>query len=142
MTYQFDKVHSQVHASVDHLGFSHSMARFAIKEGSIVADAEDLTGAKVSVVMAAQPIFGDPTWEEHMAAAGWFDLANHTEIRFESTAVRHLDGNQYEVDGDLTLKGVTKPVTLKATLNKAGPHPFNQKPRLGLSATAALSRSA
>ncbi|MCB1636451.1 MAG: YceI family protein [Xanthomonadales bacterium] len=142
LTYQLDPVHSQVHASVNHLGFSHSMARFAVKEGTILADADDLTGAKVSVVMAAQPILGDSTWEEHTAAEGWFDLANHAEIRFESTAVRHVAGDQYEVEGDLTLKGVTKPVTLKATLNQAGPHPFSKKPRLGLSATAELSRSA
>lgn len=141
LSYTLDPVHSQVHASVDHLGFSHSTARFVVKQGQIVADADDLSGGKVSVVLAAQPVLGDATWEEHMGAAGWFDLANHAEIRFESSAVRQLEGNRYEIDGTLTLKGVSKPVTLAATLNQAGPHPFSKKPRLGFSATATLSRS-
>lgn len=141
LNYTLDTAHSQVHASLSHLGFSTSTARFAIKEGTIDADAEDLTAGKVSVVLDAAPSLGDATWDEHMAAEKWFNLAAHPEIRFESTEVSSSGEGQFEIVGNLTLRGVTKPVTLQAKLNKAGPHPFNQKPRLGFSATATFKRS-
>jgi polyisoprenoid-binding protein YceI len=141
LNYKFDTAHSQVHASLSHLGFSASTARFAIKEGLIVADAEDLTAGKVSVVIDAAPNLGDATWDEHMAAEKWFNLAAHPEIRFESTEVTASGEGQFAISGNLTLRGVTKPVTMQAKLNKAGPHPFNQKPRLGFSATASFKRS-
>lgn len=141
LNYQFDTAHSQVHASLSHLGFSTSTARFAIKEGVIVADADDLTAGKVSVVLDAAPDLGDATWNDHMSAEKWFNLAEHQEIRFESTSVTSSGEGQFDIAGNLTLRGVTRPVTLKATLNKAGPHPFNQKPRLGFSATTSFKRS-
>ncbi len=141
LNYQFDTAHSQVHASLSHLGFSTSTARFAIKEGVIVADADELTAAKVSVVLNAAPDLGDATWEDHMGAEKWFNLAEHQEIHFESTEVTSSGDGQFEIVGNLTLRGVTKPVTLQAKLNKAGPHPFNQKPRLGFSATTSFKRS-
>lgn len=141
-TYEFDKVHSQLHASVSHLGFSNSTARFHIKDGSLSFNAEDWTQSKVDVEIDAASIdLGDATWKDHLSGAKWFDLAGFPTMRFVSTKVEKVGDKGLKISGDLTLKGVTKPVVLNATLNGAGPHPFSKKPAVGFSATTSFKRS-
>ncbi|MCU0754943.1 MAG: YceI family protein [Xanthomonadales bacterium] len=142
LSYSFDKVHTQVHASVSHLGFSNSTARFHVKDGSFTFDPADLANAKVDVTIAADSIdLGDKTWKDHLSGAKWFDFAGFPEIRFVSTKVEPGAGKSFKIHGELTLKGVTQPVTLDATLNGNGPHPFSKKPAAGFSATASFKRS-
>lgn len=142
LKYSFDKVHSQIHASVTHLGFSNSTARFHIKDGSLELDLADLSAGKVDVTIDVNSMdLGDATWKDHLSGEKWFNLAAHPEARFVSTKVSSSDGKSLTVDGDLTLRGVTKPVTLQATLNGSGAHPFSKKPALGFSATTRFKRS-
>lgn len=141
LTYSFDKVHSQIHASVKHMGLSNSTARFHIKDGSLTLDPADPTGGKVDVVIDASSIdLGDATWKEHVSGEKWFNIPGFPEARFVSTKVEK-SGSGLVISGDLTLKGATKPITLNATLNQAGPHPFTKKPAVGFSATATIKRS-
>lgn len=142
LDYQIDKVHSQVHASVLHMGFSNSTARFNVKEGSIRFDATDVASAKVDATLNVAGIsLGDATWQEHVSADKWFNVAAFPEARFVSTKVEKTGDKTMTVSGDLTLKGVTLPVTLQATLNQAGPHPMSKKPALGISANGSIKRS-
>lgn len=142
LSYSFDKVHTQVHASVSHLGFSNSTARFHVKDGSFQFDPNDLSSAKVDVTIGADSIdLGDATWKDHLSGAKWFDFAGFPEIRFVSTKVEPGAGKSFKIHGELTLKGVTQSVTLDATLNGHGPHPFSKKPAAGFSATASFKRS-
>jgi len=70
LTYKFDKVHTQIHASVNHMGFSNSTARFRVKDGGVSLDPADLSKAKVAVVIDANSMdLGDPTWKEHLSDA-------------------------------------------------------------------------
>ncbi len=142
LTYAFDKAHSQIHASVNHLGFSNSTARFLIKDGTLTLDVADPTTGKVDVTIDANSMdFGDATWKEHVSADKWFNVASFPDIRFVSTKVTSTGKDTMAIEGNLTLRGVTKPVTLNATLNKAGEHPFSKKPAVGFSATATFKRS-
>lgn len=142
LTYGFDKVHTQVHASVSHMGFSHSTAAFRVKDGSIVLDSANLAAGKVDVVIDASSLdLGDATWKEHVSAEKWFNVAAFPEIHFVSNKVEQTGEKTLTISGELTLKGTTQPVTLLATLNAAGPHPFTKKPALGFSATATFKRS-
>jgi polyisoprenoid-binding protein YceI len=142
LDYSFDKVHSQVHASVSHLGFSNSTARFHIKDGSLSLDVADWSSAKVDVSLDIAGIdLGDATWREHVSAEKWFNTATYPEARFVSTNVIKTGEQTLTISGDLTLKGKTLPVTLQATLNQAGPHPFSKKPAVGFSATTRFKRS-
>jgi polyisoprenoid-binding protein YceI len=143
LTYQFDKVHSQLHASVNHFGLSNPTALFHIKDGSLMLDAADWSTAKVDVSLDVAGIdLGDATWREHVSAEKWFNTASFPEARFVSTKVEATGDKTLTITGDLTLKGVTLPVTLQANLNQAGPHPFTKKPAVGFSATGTLKRSA
>lgn len=142
LSYQFDKVHTQVHASVNHMGFSNSTARFHVKDGHIQMDPGNWDDAKVDVTLDIAGIdLGDANWKEHMSSDKWFDLVQFPEARFVSSKVEKTGDNTFTISGDLTLKGATHPVTLQATLNQAGPHPFTKKPALGFSATCHFKRS-
>jgi len=122
LDYSFDKVHSQVHASVSHLGFSNSTARFHIKDGSLSLDVADWSSAKVDVSLDIAGIdLGDATWREHVSAEKWFNTATYPEARFVSTNVIKTGEQTLTISGDLTLKGKTLPVTLQATLKARQP---------------------
>lgn len=141
VTYVFDTVHSQVHASASHLGFSRSTARFPILAGTLRFDPDDWSTASVEVTIDAAGLdFGDATWNEHMRAAQFFNTAEFPKLEFRSTAVEGR-GHRGTVTGGLTMLGVTKPVTLDVTFNRLADNPFSKKPTVGFSATATLSRS-
>lgn len=143
LDYAFDRVHTQVHASVTHMGMSNSTARFHVKDGTIRFDPDNIAGSSVDVVLAADSLdLGDSTWNEHVSAEKWLNVAAFPQMRFVSTEVRSTGEKTFDILGELTLKGQTAPVTLHATLNKAGPHPFSSKPAAGFSATASFQRSA
>ncbi len=141
-TYGFDKAHTQIHASVSHIGYSNSTARFKVKDGTLRFDPADWTSASVDVTIDAQSLsLGDETWEQHMADAKWFNSVQFPEIRFVSTQVEATGTDTARVTGDLTLIGQTRPVTLEVKLNKAGEHPFSKKPTVGFSGTTTFRRS-
>jgi polyisoprenoid-binding protein YceI len=140
--YGFDKAHTQVHASVSHLGFSNSTARFEVKDGTLRFDPADWASASVDVTIDAKGLsLGDQTWEEHMADAKWFNSVEFPEIRFVSTKVEATGTDTARVTGGLTLIGQTRPVTLDVKLNQAGEHPFSKKPAVGFSGTTTFKRS-
>lgn len=142
LSYKFDPVHTQVHASVLHMGLSNSTARFSVKDGSIAFDAADWSTAKVDVTLNVAGIsLGDATWQEHVSAEKWFNVAAFPDARFVSTKVEKTGDKTLAIHGDLTLKGASKPVTLQANINQAGPHPMSKKPALGISATGTIKRS-
>lgn len=80
-------------------------------------------------------------FDEHLNGDDFFDTANHPSISFDSTSVTKTGDNTFDVTGDLTIKGMTKPVTLAATINKAANHPMRKVPTIGISASTTLLRS-
>ncbi len=140
--YTFDTVHSKVMFKVKHLGFSYSYGEFTEFSGSFDFDQSDWSQSKVDITIPVDSLeMGDATWNDHMRAANYFNLAEYTEIRFTSTKLEKSDDKHGKLHGDLTVLGVTKPVVLDVTLNQQGPHPFNKKPRAGFSASGQFSRS-
>ncbi len=141
-TYLFDTVHSQVHASASHLGFSNSTARFPITRGRLVFDPADWSGASVEATIDATGLdFGDATWNEHMRAAQFFNTAEFPKLTFRSTKAGG-SGNRGTAEGELTMLGQAHPVVLDVTFNQLADHAFSKKPTIGFSATASLKRSA
>lgn len=141
VTYVFDTIHSQVHASASHLGFTNSTARFPITEGKLVFDPADWSGASVEATIDAAGLdFGDATWNEHMRAAQFFNTAEFPKLTFRSTKASG-SGNRGTVEGELTMLGQSHPVVLDVTFNRLADNPFSKKPTVGFSATASLKRS-
>lgn len=140
-TYQLDPTHTDVLAQWTHFGFSQPSAHFGISEGTLVYDAADVSKSSVQVTM---PISGINSFvdklDEHLASGDFFDAGKFPNATFKSTSVAAAGTNKLTVTGDLTIKDVTKPVTLDVTLNGAGEHAMLKKQAIGFTATAAIKR--
>lgn len=141
--YAIDPTHAQVRMSWNHMGLSNPGATFETIEGVIRLDPGNPAASRVSVrIPVAGVDSGVPALDAMFQNEAFFDTANHPEITFESTAVRFTGlGGAFEVDGDLTVRGVTRPVTLLARLNGSGVHPMTGAPVVGFSAETRIKRS-
>ena len=139
----FDDTHTDILFAVSHLGFSKTYGRFNRSEGLIVLDQSAPENSTVEVTIDASSI--DTNLEkrdDHLRGGDFFDVQAHPTITYKSTAVTLTGENKANVTGNLTMLGVTKPVTLDVTLNKTGPSPASpDKIVAGFSATASLKRS-
>src|SRR5215468_6841798 len=128
-TWAIDPVHSEVGFTVRHMMVSKVRGRFTSFSGEIVTGANALDSI----------VTGQEQRDAHIRSADFFDVENHPTMTYRSTGVRpHGDG--YVVDGELTLKGVTRDVPLALELNGFGPDAYGGT-RAGFTATAEISRS-
>ena len=141
-TYTVDSGHTQVLFTVNHLGFSEYTGQFVNPTGSLTLDPKNPSAAKVEIVLPMANISTTvPALDTHMKNADFFDVAKFPEGRFVSTAVR-VNGSTATITGNLTLKGVTRPVTLNARFIGAGPAPMGEKKlNIGFQATTSIKRS-
>lgn len=140
--YTFDVPHTQLIFFVDHLGFSKSEGQFEEFSGNFTFDPENVTDSTVNLTVQTASIdMGFGKWDDHMKNADFFDVEKHPTMTFTSTKVESADGKTGKLMGDLTILGVTKPVTLDVTFNKAGIHPFSKKFVAGFSAQGTIKRS-
>lgn len=141
--YALDPAHTSVTWRVNHLGFSFYTARFDKAQGSLTFDPADPTKSKLSVTIdPASVSTGLPKFDEDLRGAKWFDAKTHPAITFTATAITRTGPETGTITGDLTLKGVTKPVTLDAVFNGGGLFALTGKHIIGFGATGAISRSA
>ena len=141
-TYQLDPAHTDVLVQWTHFGFSQPSAQFGISEGTLTWNAEDVSKSSVQVTIPVTAIdtFVDKL-DEHLKSGDFFDAAKFPTATFKSTSVAAAGPNKFTVTGDLTIKDITKPVTLGVTLNGAGEHPMLKKQAIGFSATGTIKRS-
>lgn len=140
--YALDASHSQILFSYDHLGYSTTWGMFSGFEGEIAFDQENPANSSVTVAFPVRTMFTG--WEgrfEHFMSADFFGADADEMVTFTSTSIEVTGESTANITGDLTLNGVTKPVTLAATLNQTGDHPMANKPWAGFDATTTLLRS-
>lgn len=141
-TYAVDAPHTQVTWQVNHMGFSMLQGQFGASEGSITIDPAKPAQTKVDVTFAIDQLsVTAPAFATHLKSKDFFDVANNPTARFVSTTVTPRGANRATVTGNLTIKGVTKPVTLDATFVGAGANPMSKKLNFGFSATGKIKRS-
>lgn len=142
VTYKLDPGHTMVLFSWNHFGFSNPSANLGNVDGTLVYDEKDPTKATVEATL---PLTGLDTFvpklDEHLKSADFLDAAKYPTVTFKSTKVAAAGKGKLKVTGDLTVHGVTKPVTLDVTLNKVGPHPMMKVQTVGFDATATIKRS-
>lgn len=140
--YELDPVHTRIVFAVDHLGFSKALGTFAHPRGSLRFDPDDWSTAKLEVTVDIASLdLGDADWKKRMLKRDYFDIKQHTEARFVSTAIEATGADSARVLGHFTLRGETRPLTLEVKLNKHGRHPLTFRTTAGFSATATLKRS-
>lgn len=141
-TYTFDTVHSRLTFYVSHLGYSNSVGQLSIAPGTFAFDTADWSKGQVTATLPADSLaFGDAKWDAHIKGADFLDAAKFPTITFTATKVEQTGTNTGTLTGDLTVHGVTKPVTLQLRLNGAGTHPMRKVAAIGFTATGKLKRS-
>lgn len=137
-TYRVDPSHSVVEFVVRHLGLAKVRGRFDAFEGTIEVGEDPARSRVDAVIQAASIDTRDPKRDEHLRTGDFLDVANHPTLEFHSTAVRRA-GSRWAADGELTVRGVTRPVTLEVEFEGAAADPWGGI-RIGCSATAELNR--
>lgn len=141
-TYQMDPAHTSVVVSWNHFGFSNPTASFSDVKGTIQFDDQNVEQSSVEVSIPVKTVDTRvPALTEEFLEATYFDVENFPEATFKSTRIEATGDQRYDVHGDLTIKGITKPVVLHATLNKAGTHPMAKVPAIGFDAETVIQRS-
>jgi polyisoprenoid-binding protein YceI len=139
-TWTVDPSHSGVEFRVKHLGISSVRGTFNEFEGTFEVG-DDITSAKAyGNVNAASVNTNEPKRDEHLRNADFFDVENYPEITFESTAIEPVDDDTFEVTGDLTMHGVTNPITLVVETTGTEQDPWGNE-RVGLEAIAKINRA-
>ena len=119
--YDIDASHSGVVFGWSHFGFSNPAARFDKIEGSVLLDKADLTKSSISVTLPVEGLdTGVAKLDEALKGPDFLDATRYPTIAFESTKVEKTGENVLKITGDLTVHGVTKPVTFDAKVNKIG----------------------
>lgn len=140
--YVLDSSHAHVVFKVSHLGYATTIGQFGKIEGKVHVDWNNPAGARVEVTIDAASIDSNwPARDEHLRNADFFHVAKYPTIRFVSTGIDVTGEDTAMIEGDLTLLGQSRPVTLDTVLNKRAPFPGNNKEHFGVSAVTVISRS-
>jgi polyisoprenoid-binding protein YceI len=138
--WNLDTVHSGINFSVRHMMVSKVRGRFAKFSGSVALDEGDLTRSAVEATIDVSSIdTGTAQRDVHLRSADFFDVERFPEIRFRSTGIEKLGGDSYRLTGDLTIRDVTRPITLEAEYGGRGKDPWGNE-RVGFTATGSLDR--
>lgn len=142
LTYKIDAKHTDVVASWSHFGFSNPIAHFGSVDGQITYDPANVGASKVEVTIPMSGLNSHVAdFDTHLRSADFFDAEKFPTITFKSTSVKAAGKGKLKVTGELTIKGITKPVVLDVTINKVGMQPMAKREAAGFSATATVKRA-
>ncbi|MEY4761539.1 MAG: Protein YceI [Pseudomonadota bacterium] len=141
VTYQVDESHTHPRFSYSHFGFSTQLSSFDKARGTVVFDAEARSGSVDIVIDMKSVNTGFSDFNGHIQGEDFLDTEKFPTATFKSTKVVFDGKTPTAVEGVLTIKGVSKPVTLTLTSFQATAHPMLKKPALGANAHATIKRS-
>jgi len=140
-TYNIDPTHTLPRFEYNHFGYSQQLSKFDKASGTITLDRAAKTGVVDVTIDTTSVNTGYPLFNQHIQGEDFLDTAKHPTATFKSTKV-NFDGDKVaSVDGNLTLKGVTKPVTLTVNSFHCMPHPMLKKDACGATATTKVKRT-
>ena len=140
--YQLDRQHAYITFSYTHLGFSNPYLRFRDFDVAFELNPSAPEQSKIGVTIQAASIdSGVDEFDDHLKDEQFFNVSSYPEIQFTATKIELSSEDEGTLHGELSMKGITKPVSLDVKLNAAGDHPIARKPSLGFSARTTLKRS-
>ena len=138
-TWTIDPVHSEVGFSVRHMMVSKVRGKFTSFTGDIVTGADPLDSSVTATIDLSSIDTGNDDRDDHIRSSDFFEVDTHKTMTYRSTGIV-VDGDDYVLEGELTLKGVTKPVSLRLELGGFGPDAYGGT-RAGFTATGEIKRS-
>lgn len=140
-TWKVDASHSKIGFAVSHLVISETEGSFDVYDGAIVTKNDDFTGAEINFAADAASInTANADRDKHLKSADFFDAEKFPKLTFKSTSFKKVSGNKYALEGDLTIKGVTKKVKFDVTYNGQAKSPWGQT-AAGFKATGTINRT-
>ena len=139
-TWKVDPVHSSVGFSVKHLGIATVRGQFEDFDGALEIGEGDTSAKAYGTVQGVSVNTNDAGRDEHLRSADFFGVEQNPELRFESTGIDHVEDEVFEISGDLTMNGITKPVKLTAVVQGTETDPWGNE-RVGLEVIGQLNRS-
>ena len=140
-TFNVEPTHTFPRFSYNHLGYSVQLSRFDKTSGKVVFDKVAKTGSVDITIDTKSVSTGAATFNEHIQGEDFLDTAKFPTATFKSTKVVFEGDKPAKIEGNLTLKGVTKPVTLTVTSFQAMPHPMVKKDAIGANAFTTVKRT-
>ena len=141
-TYAIDPGHARVTFSYNHQGLSYPLLRAVDVNGELELDAQSLERSSVAITVAADSIRSNVDYfDRELASPKFFNAGKFPAITFTADRLTMIDDESGVVDGAVTIRGITKPLSLDVTINGAIEHPMTGTPVIGVSATGWLNRS-
>ena len=140
--YVLDPAHGKITWSVDHMGFSTYVGQFTDVSAKLDLNVANPSESDLEAVIATDSVGTlNDQLDAHLKTADFFDTAKFPTARFEATGIRLSDRDSAQITGNLTLRGITRPVIIDADFNQAGINPVDQKYTLGFDGRALIKRS-
>lgn len=141
--FDLDPEHLSIGFLVEHLGYAKTLGFFRVAAGSFEFDEESGALGDVHIVVGTESVFtNNERRDRHLRSGDFFNVREFPEMTFSSVKSRRTGAQSFELDGELTLLGVTRPLVLQATLNKSGNYPMDGNPYvIGVSASGTVLRS-
>lgn len=140
--YVLDASHGKITWSVDHMGFSTYVGQFTDVEAKLDLDTANPAASRLEAVVQTDSVGTlNEQLDAHLKTADFFDTAKYPTARFEATSIRLTDRDSAEVTGNLTMRGITRPIVFAADFNQAGMSPVDKKYTLGFDGRALIKRS-
>lgn len=141
-SYAVDPSHTQVVAKFMHMGFNPIYIMFGEPSGSLVLDPAKLSASKVQITIPLANLRTSvDKFTEHLKSPDFFDAAKYPEINFASTSVKPTSATEADITGNLTVHGVTRPVTIKAKFTGQGANPMTKAATVGFEGSTQIKRS-
>ncbi len=141
VSYGVEANHTFPRFSYTHLGFTTQQSRFDKTTGTVVYDKEGRTGSVDIKIETSSVSTGSTLFNQHIQGEDFLDTAKYPTVTFKSTKVNFDGDKPVSIEGDLTMKGVTKRVTLTVTRFLAAPHPIQKKDTIGADAYTIVKRT-
>jgi polyisoprenoid-binding protein YceI len=140
--WNMDKAHSQINFGITHLGINEVGGSFGSATAKLTSAKDDFSDAAIEFSADINTInTGNEQRNTHLKSPDFFDAAKFGTLTFKSTSFKKVSDKTYQLVGDLTLHGVTKPVTLTATFNGTIADPMSKKTRAGFKVTGTIKRT-
>jgi len=140
--WNMDKAHSQVNFGITHMGINEVGGSFGTVSAKFTATKDDFSDAAIELTADVNSInTGNEQRNTHLKSPDFFNAAQFGTLTFKSTSFKKVSDKTYQLTGDLTLHGVTKPVTLTATFNGTVTNPMNKKTVAGFKVTGTIKRT-
>jgi polyisoprenoid-binding protein YceI len=140
-TYQIDPVHSSLLFRVKHMDTAYVYGMFTSMKGTVVVDEANPARSSINIEVDANSVYThNEQRDNHLRSPDFFNTRQFPTITFKSTQVRRINANTVQVRGDLTIRGVTRPITASVTLTGKGKNPQG-KDIIGFETTFTIRRS-